>query len=154
MKSAARRISGVLDTFLDHPFVRAGFRMDVESALAVNDRSLQRKHVVLGLIFAERIGAQEHGEDQDNSYCFVVHVFLQDRIFCVAPIAGRAAGHGRTTNFMRMPSWSSLQITVHKTSYSPGSDGAVRVNSCAPCLSSKSQPGTLAWSFCRNRVKP
>jgi hypothetical protein len=29
---------------------------------------------------------------------------------------GNTIDHGTTTNFMRIPSWSPLQMTVHKTS--------------------------------------
>jgi hypothetical protein len=37
--------------------------------------------------------------------------------------------HGKTTNLMLIPSWSSLQITVQTTMYSPASLGAATVNS-------------------------
>src|SRR5437867_310284 len=45
-------------------------------------------------------------------------------------------------------------MTVHKTSYSPGSSGAASINSCMPSLSSRSQPLTLWWSLVRNSVNP
>src|SRR5579859_462654 len=62
--------------------------------------------------------------------------------------------HGSTVNFMCMPSWSSLQMTVHTTSYSPGSEGAVSRNSCLPGLNSRSHPSTLVRSLARSRVNP
>src|SRR5580692_9169861 len=59
-----------------------------------------------------------------------------------------------TTNLMNMPSWSSLQITVQTTTYSPGSSGAIIENSWVPALSNKSQPGTLERSLARNSENP
>src|ERR1700727_575768 len=59
-----------------------------------------------------------------------------------------------TTNLMNMPSWSSLQITVQTTTYSPGSSGATIGNSCVPGLSNKSQPATFDLSFARNSENP
>src|SRR5262249_7203030 len=135
-------------------------RVNVEGALAIHDYATQDDDLVFRFVFSGSSGGQPHWCEKRQQGPPPGHHHRSHRTIssCPAQPAERLrAGFkiyllDKTTNFIRMFSWSSLQMTVHRTSYSPGSAGAVSANSCVPGFSSRFQPLTLLRSFARSRV--
>src|SRR5882672_1688817 len=125
---------------LEHLLVGAGERMDIHRTLTVG----QVADKGLDLVSCAGWPGQRQRDDCDS----------EQIVFHRVTPSNACRPQGMTTNFRCMPSWSSLQITVQITSYSPGSVGAVRRNSWRPGFSSRFLPGTFDRSLICSRVKP
>jgi len=109
-RSAAHRLG------FEHLLMRAGQGMDVQGALAVGNFSVKEASGAGWRIV--RLGLNKNRCDY---YCRGA-----ENLNVFHGVSCHEVDQGSTVNFICMPSWSSLQITVQTTSYSPGSAGAVR----------------------------
>src|SRR5580698_1080603 len=127
---------------LQHLLMRSRERVDIHSALVVGYLALEHARV----LSIAGDGQRHNRRSAPNRRS--IHTYSSRLAHSSRP------AQGSTVNFMCMPSWSSLQITVQTTMYSPGSAGAVSWNSCLPGLNNRSHPSTLVRSLARKRLKP